>query len=524
MPLDLTLPIPGTFTPGSLKHAPIGAPAPRTGDVRSVGELLIDADYHARTLLLDAEATAAPGLLRSWVDTVASAVDLWNSFPGRDYAGPDAHRTIERVTELATSIRADLATARWPGTGASDHRMHAIDDNLTRARELVDKYGDELQPHVTRVHKDLEAARTRVVHTLYIATHGVGVALSEDGRQRAANPSRVEALRAATSYRGRYEVGPGVRWADRLGVVERVLGCYLRPGRYAEALAHEQAAPAVGLPRLREALARFDIQTHRTLVEAPNPGNLVLATRTQGMFFGAALVLARAAAETGHVDPAGVDPARLEQVLTAAGEAWMSLGRRWRDLMHPGSRLDPALSAAAGQLRAACRELTHDGDRLASQARVAQRVDLAAAMPVIAQYVDAAAELAQATRPALRDPDLSAPTRAVVRRLVQDIEDGIIPENCNALDSGLISIAVRKNRLGPVPDDLLDSLDSSAADAASTSHAAASLLTTCLVRAERTSTVATDVQPSRSATPTPPAATIFDSSLPDRLLRRGPSL
>ncbi|WP_457108900.1 hypothetical protein [Marmoricola sp. URHA0025 HA25] len=493
--------------------------------MRSVGELLIDADYHARTLLLDAEAAAAPGLLRSWVDTVASAVDLWNSFPGRDYAGADARRTIERVTELATSIRADLATARWPGTGAGDHCMHAIDDNLTRARDLVDKYGEELQPHVTRVHKDLEAARTRVVHTLYIATHGVGVALREDGRQRAVNPSRVEAVRAAASSRRRYEVGPGVRWADRLGVVERVLGCYLQPGHYAEALAYEQAAPVVGLPRLRETLALFDIQAHRTLVEAPSPGNLVLATRTQGMFFGAALVLARAAAETGHVDQVGVGPARLEQVLSAAGEAWMSLGRRWRDLMPQGSRLDPALSAAAGQLRAACRELTHDGDRLASPAGVAQRVDLAAAMPVIAHYVDAAAELAEATRPALRDPDLSAPTRAVVRRLTQDIEDGLLPENCNALDSGLISIAVRENRLGPVPDHLLDALHSSAADAASTSYAAASLMTTCLSsRVERPSTVTTDVQRSRSATPTTPAAAIFDSLPPDRLLRRGPSL
>ena len=46
--------------------------------------------------------------------------------------------------------------------------MHAICGNLTRARDLVDKYGSELEPHLPRVQKDLEAARTRVVHTLYI--------------------------------------------------------------------------------------------------------------------------------------------------------------------------------------------------------------------------------------------------------------------------------------------------------------------------------------------------------------------
>lgn len=473
MPLDLTIPAPGTFTAHSPKHAPTVAPEPMAGDARSVGELLVDADYQARTLLLDAEAAAAPGLLRAWAETITAAADLWNAFPGREYAGVAGRRTIERVTELATSLQADLDTARWPGAGAGDHRMHAITDNLTRARQLVDKYGSEIAPHQPRVQKDLEAARTRVVHTLYIATHGVVVALNEDGRQRASDPTRTEAIRAAAaSYRGRYEVGPGVRWADRLGVAERVLGNYLQPRHYAEALEHEQSAPVVGLPRLREALARFDIQAHRTLVEAPNAGNLVLATRTEGMFFGAALVLARAAAETGHLDNAAGDATRLEHGLTTAGEAWMGLARRWRDLMPQGDRLDPALGAAAAQLRAACRELTHTGDQLAGAAAIAQRVDLTAALPVIAHYVDAAAELAEATRPALRDPDLVAPSRAVVRRLATDIDDGLFPDTADTIRTDLIAIAARENRLGLVPHQLLEALDAAAVTASRTSASA----------------------------------------------------
>lgn len=474
MPLDLTIPAPGTFTAHSPKHAPTVAPEPATGDARSVGELLIDADYQARTLLLDAEAAAAPGLLRAWAETVTAAADLWNAFPGREYAGVAGRRTLERVTELAGSIQADLDTARWPGAGPGDHRMHDITDNLTRARQLVDKYGSELAPHQPRVQKDLEAARTRVVHTLYIATHGVVVALNEDGRQRASDPTRTEALRAAAAhYRGRYEVGPGVRWASRLGVAERVLGSYLQPGHYAQALAHEQTAPVEGLPRLREALARFDIQAHRTLIDAPNAGNLVLAARTEGMFFGAALVLARAAAETRHLEPAGVDPGRLQHGLTAAGEAWMGLARRWRDLMPQGARLDPALGAAAAQLRSACRELTHNGDQLAAVAAIAQRVDLTAALPVIAHYVDAAAELAEATRPALRDPDLLAPSRAVVRRLAQDVEDGLFPDTADTIRTDLIALAARENRLGPVPPHLLEALDHQVDAATQTSAAAA---------------------------------------------------
>jgi hypothetical protein len=476
VPLDLTIPRPGTFTAHSPKHAPTAAPQPEPGDLRSVGELLVDADYHARTLLLDAEAAAAAALLRSWAETVIAAAELWNAFPGREYAGVAGRRTIERVTELATSLQADLDTARWPGAGGGDHRMHAIASNLTRAHALVDKYGSELEPHRPRVQKDLESARTRVVHTLYLATHGVVVALNEDGRQRASDPTRTEALRAAAAHRGRYEVGPGVRWADRLGVAERVLGNYFQPGHYAEALAHEQTAPVVGLTRLREALARFDIQAHRTLVEAPNPGNLVLATRTEGMFFGAALVVARAAAETGQLDPTGVDPDRLEHGLSTAGEAWMGLARRWRDLMPQGARLDPALGAAAAQLRAACRELTHKGDQLLPPATIAQRVDLAAALPVIAHYVDAAAELAEATRPPLRDPDLVAPSRAVVRRLAQDVEDGLFPDSADTIRTDLIAIAARENRLGPVPEQLLEALELSATRARSSSASVANAI------------------------------------------------
>lgn len=101
--------------------------------------------------------------------------------------------------------------------------------------------------------------------------------------QRASCRGLAEALSAAAaSYRGRYEVGPGVRWATRLGVAKRVLGNYLQPTHYTEALEHEQSAPVVGLPRLWEALARFDIQAHRTHGDTPNAGNLVLATRTEG--------------------------------------------------------------------------------------------------------------------------------------------------------------------------------------------------------------------------------------------------
>jgi hypothetical protein len=480
---DPTLPVSRIFAAGALKHAPVMAPVAVAEDLRSVGELLRDADHHARNLLLDVEPEAAPGRLRSWAATVTACVELLESFPGHKYPGAGDRRLVERVAELATSVQSDLATARWPGPGAGDHCMHAIDLNLTRARELVDRYGGDVPTHQPAVQKDLEAARTRVVHTLYLATHGVVVALIEVGRQRAAEPTRTEASRAGTvRQRGRYEVGPGVRWVDRLGVAERTLGSYLQ-GNGAQTLAYEQAAPVLGLPRLSDALARFDIQAHRTLVDAPAPGNLVLLTRTEGMFFGAALVLARATTETGHLDQAAADPERLERSLTLAGVAWSNLARRWRDLMPQGSRIDPALAAAAAQLRAACRELTHDHDQIADVAAIAQRVDLAAVLSVLTCYVDAAAELAEATRPPLRGAELVAPARAVVRRLNQDIDDGLLPDNSDALRSDLIAIAARSNQLGPVPVQILDGLHGATSKASRTSSAAASSIRTAIPHA-----------------------------------------
>ena len=509
MPPDLALPGVGTFVAATPKHAPITAPEP-IRDLRSVGELLLDADHLARTLLLDAEAQDAPGLLRSWADTVAVAADLVNTLAGREYAAADSQRVVERVSGLAASVSADLATARWPGAGSGDHRMRAISGNLGRARELVDKYGAEIQPHVPQVANDLKAARTRVVHTLYIATHGVVVALNRDGRQRATDPTPTATPRAGTvSSRGRYEVGPGVRWADRLGVAERALGSYLTPGRYADALANEQSAPIVGLPRLRDALAQFDIQAHRTLVDAPNAGNMVLTTRTQGMFLGAALALARAADETGQLEPSDTDSTRLRHGVNAAGEAWMGLARRWRDLMPQGARLDPALGAAAAQLRAACRELTRDGDHLAPAAAIAQRVDLRQTLPVIAHYLDAAAELAEATRPALRDPGLVAPIRAVVRRLAQDSEDCLYPDTVFVPDADLVSMAARGNPPIPLPERLRDALDAAASKAARASAAAA---TGAAATARHDSTDAADEVASPAAQRATPAPSTSSES------------
>lgn len=474
MPVDVRLRGPGTFAAEGFTHAPTASLQPSRGDERSVGELLIDADHHSRTLLLDVAAEDASGLLRSWTSTVTSAGQLWRTLPGAKFAPPGSSRLVERVEGQAASIAADLASARWPGDGVGDQRLLDVGQNFDRARELVKKYGADIEARHTPVRGDLEAARTRIVHTLYVATHGVLVALNQEGRRRAANPSRAEALHAAkTSSRSRYEVGPGVRWADRLSVVERTLSDYLQPGRYAQALNGEHPARAGGLPRLRETLARFDIQAHHTLRRGPAPGNIALVAGTESMLLAAALVLNRAALETspgieqtagGETPQAGYD--QFEASLGTAGGAWTGLARRWGDLMPPGTQLDPALSAAAAGLRAACRELTHKGDHLASPATIASKVDLSEAQTLLAHYLATGSDIAEATRPALRDTTLTAPARAVLHRLGQDVDEGLLPEGAEDLGDQVNAADIASNRLVPLPRALVQALDAATTAAA----------------------------------------------------------
>src|SRR3546814_11395316 len=66
--------------------------------------------------------------------------------------------------------------------------------------------------------------------------------------------------------------------------------------RFTQALAGEAMRPVDDPGRLAQALANWDIQTHRALARELEPSNILLITRTQGLMAGASMLL---------VDPAG---------------------------------------------------------------------------------------------------------------------------------------------------------------------------------------------------------------------------
>ena len=50
-------------------------------DERSVGELLLDADFTTRQVLMDVTGQDAPAMLRTWGEVVQSASELWATLP-----------------------------------------------------------------------------------------------------------------------------------------------------------------------------------------------------------------------------------------------------------------------------------------------------------------------------------------------------------------------------------------------------------------------------------------------------------
>ncbi len=194
----------------------------------------------------------------------------------------------------------------------------------------------------------------------------------------------------------------------RLTAFEQLAGSYLGAG-LATSLSGESQDGYAGFARFSDAIARWDLQAHRTMAAAATPSNLASIARTQAMVHRACLVLMRTAAHTGVADPSDVrGPDR-------AGSGGRDGDRepRGRSLERPDQPGRAACGpAAVGRRRgppAAMRELIHDKAVLADPTLIAQRADLREAAPVVAVATAAGVELACAARGAANDTSLAAP-------------------------------------------------------------------------------------------------------------------
>ena len=116
---------------------------------------------------------------------------------------------------------------------------------------------------------------------------------------------------------------------------------------------------------------------------------------------------------------------RVLSVIGRATAAWGQLGSRWHDLTRPSDRLDPALAAAAAEVRAAYRELTHDVTTQARLKVIATRPGLARGFAASLDALEVASELANVVAEQADRNDLTGPARALSHRATNDIEAGL---------------------------------------------------------------------------------------------------
>jgi hypothetical protein len=255
------------------------------------------------------------------------------------------------------------------------------------------------------VRADLDAAKARLMHVLYVGAHGVQVALNRDLRDLAVIPATRRAALSAESGKRTVEA------RDRMAAFEQLAGSYV--SRTFPAALRGEYKPAAEPDRLRQALATWDIQAHRALSGTPTAATIMLIAQTQAHTAFASQTLLRAAAETGAIEP-GQYRTRLAPALESAQTAWIAVARTWAQLAPSRARrLDSDLVMAANEVRGALLEIIHDRTALANAETLAATVDLKQTSQTLQLGLVSSTDLAYAVRDAIADPQLLGSARGV---------------------------------------------------------------------------------------------------------------
>jgi hypothetical protein len=423
-------------------------PAP---DRRTIGELLADSDGLARDALLDVSPNQGPAMVRMWRQVVQSAAQLWGVLPPVSPSAPPGLDLMVRLHGLGDGIGRS-ATGQWPGVGPQDQRLVEIAHNLSRARDLVERYGQDVQPTSAAARADIAAARASIMHTLYVGAHGTSVALKEhandlrdrrqtDTRRRRPVGSRpiVREIQAAEAMLSRFEV------------FEQVAAGYVAAHPVTASVLGE-GCPTPQPSRLQSALGAWDIQVHRTLATDPDAADLVRIGRVQALIASATAVVTEAAGKKTEIDPNTVE--RVAGSLDAAQVAWSRVANRWGELTNPNSRADPALSRAAGEVRAAISATACTPTGWATPDQIAGRGDLKRTLKSLHLSMVGAVDVAHVAREvAATNPTLTAPARVIAMRAQGEAE--IAKEQGSTAYDGKTWASARQiatNEMIPLPE------------------------------------------------------------------------
>jgi hypothetical protein len=409
-------------------------------DRRTIGELLADSDALARETLLNATLENAPAMVRSWNQLIASAAHLWAalSFPPDSMSGSDP---MERLRVVGEAIGRSVCAGHWPGRGPTDDHLTEIADNLSRARHLIERHGRSSSPDIYGP----------VMHTLYVAAHGTALALGAyvtelQHRLEVGSRRRQPMAERPTIL----EITAAQDMIARFGGFEQLAAAYMFGQPLPSGgLGLRAAAPAI---RLKNALAAWEIQAHRTLAAGPDSADVVRVARVQALITSTIGIVTEAAATTGHIDRDLIQ--RLAPTLEANQVAWSRLAERWGELTSPASRTDPALVAAASEVRAAIAATATDQYGWATPDQLASRIDLDNTVKTLHLSMVASVDIAHVARDTAADhPGLTAPARIIGMRAQGEAEIAIEQgetryEGVNWTTSRQIAV----NELIPLPE------------------------------------------------------------------------
>ena len=312
----------------------------------------------------------------------------------------------------------------------------------------------------------------RIMHTLYVGAHSVGVAAQQ-------HVADVEASTRGKSDRESRAVPRGQDAINRLAAFEQLAGAYVG-NQFARAAQGEHVHGPNGAERLQQALIGWDIQAHRTLAATPTAANLLLASRTQAGIATAAVAILHAGARTGHVDTNAYQH-RLAPTLDATQRAWTAVASRWAEMTSPESRTDVDLVQAAAELRSAVREVAHDKTTWARPEIMARRVDLGEAAQHLQQALSTAVDIASVIRDvAAQDTNLTGPARAMNHRANAEIDHPAADRGHPDDEAAWVTPAdVYANRIVAIPEPvragLVDATDTLVQSANNAMSAAACL-------------------------------------------------
>ncbi|MGL5856970.1 MAG: hypothetical protein ACRC35_00915 [Angustibacter sp.] len=434
-------------------------------DRRSVGELLLEADHVARDVLMDVPGMDAATMLRSWGEVVQAAGELWQALPSTTPPRPGAGRPVADVTDV-TMQRLQAMTgsyhrrhgAGWPGQGPPDERHLQIAASFARATDLITCYQSPQPPLNAPEAADVNAARTRVIHTLYIASHGVNVALTRHLRE----------LETKLATRGRLPTGESLRQTrtaqQHITTFEQLAGSIVAT-TYPHALAGEHHdRPSTG--RLAQALADWDITSHRVLAGSTHTADLMLAARTQALILTGSTSLLHAAVAAGHLDHA--HHVRLDPAIVTSQTRWETLAGMWAGFTAPSDRrTEPVLGGASLEVRAALRELLHDGATTSRPAVIAQRTDISRVPALVRQVLAANLDLSHTVEDIANDDRLAGAARGV--NAIATAARGQDPSNADAINESPRAATVTPqdllaNRAVPLPHSVRTQLVADAAE------------------------------------------------------------